>query len=368
MNEDRNSYAYNKSNCASMVMVVRNRKGKMPPPFASLAILFSVMIVIFLLNLSQMVVLDDRMGYHPLRSLLPSATFQQKNLMQQDKLRPINRKSIPVRPKGKRKDLVKAGDFIYYKDELRWDAAPIVMADYKLIFFSVPKVGCTVWKQLFRRMLGHEDWLSQDYEKLLPHNPETNGLKYLYDYSLEEANEMMTSPQWTRAMMVREPKARFLSAFLDKALSNDHHHLISTCCPDSSCVEDALTLEGFLRLVAVCHDDHWRPQGIRVDYKYWQYIDIVGHVENAAQGAKEILQRVGAWEKWGATGWGKHGNSSIFESKGVEGAGEHATWAQWEVWKWYTPALELRVEEFYRGDYENPLLNFTHYECLTCTD
>jgi hypothetical protein len=217
-------------------------------------------------------------------------------------------------------------------------------------------------------MMGLEDWKSQDYEKGLPHDPAVNGLKYLCDYSLQEANEMMTSSEWTRAMMVREPKQRFISAFLDKSVRNDHRHIIDRCCRDESCVEPAQTLEGFLELCRTCQDDHWRPQQNRLDYKYWPYLDWVGHVEMAAADAKELLQRIGAWDEFGATGWGAEGESSIFESKEAAGAGTHSNYAQWEVWKWYTPDLEKQVESFYRGDYENPLFNFTVGKCLTCTE
>jgi hypothetical protein len=36
--------------------------------------------------------------------------------------------------------------------------APIVVKKYKLLFFTIPEVGCTVWKQLFRRVAGYADW------------------------------------------------------------------------------------------------------------------------------------------------------------------------------------------------------------------
>ena len=47
----------------------------------------------------------------------------------------------------------------------------------------------------------------------IPHNAILSGLKVLTDYSLEEANGMLTSEEWTRAMFVRDPKERALSAF-----------------------------------------------------------------------------------------------------------------------------------------------------------
>lgn len=275
--------------------------------------------------------------------------------------------AIPERKPGVRRNLVLAGDYIYYKDETSWDSVPIVLESHKLIFFTIPKVGCTVWKQLFRRMMGYDDWMSQDYDTFQPHNPEVNGLKYLSDYTLSEASEMMTSSEWTRAMMVREPKKRFLSAFLDKSVGNFHLHIKRRCCSDGSCIEGAQTIAGFLRLCSRCYDDHWRAQSERLDHKYWPYIDHVGHVETAAQDAKELLQRVGAWKEFGATGWGNDGNSSIFESKKASDAGmNHSTYAEWQVWTWYTPETEQLVEGFYQGDYDNPLFQFSRGECLTC--
>jgi Sulfotransferase family len=110
--------------------------------------------------------------------------------------------------------LVQQGDSIYVLPE--WDAAPIVLEQYKLVFFTIPKVGCTAWKQLFRRMMGYRDWKNENVHDMQPWNPESNGLKYLYHYDRVTASTMMTSPEWTRAIIVRDPKERFLSAYLDK--------------------------------------------------------------------------------------------------------------------------------------------------------
>lgn len=252
--------------------------------------------------------------------------------------------------------LVEESDYIYRYNGI-WDASPIVLESHKLIFFSIPKAGCTTFKQLFRRMMGYQNWQSQDGLLMLPHNPFRNGLKYLYDYSPSEASEMMTSPKYTRAIFVRDPKMRFLSAFLDKALSNGGNYLREKCCPAGECIEDAQTLGGFLDLAQKCKDTHWMPQNKRIDAKYWKYINFVGHLETAESDTKRLLQSIGAWEEFGRSGWGKLGNTSIFENPAD--AGVHATWSRWSVWKWYTQALERKVEDYYRDDYSNSFLNFT---------
>ncbi|KAL3940174.1 MAG: hypothetical protein SGARI_001092 [Bacillariaceae sp.] len=299
--------------------------------------------------------------------------------------------------------LVDEHDYIYARNLSRFDAAPIIVPEYKLAFFSVPKVACTTFKFLFRRINGAQHWDSQDYKLVLPHNPKYNGLKYLWDYSLEEANEIMTSPDWTRAIFVREPKQRFLSAFLDKAVGNDGWHIIKSCCREAlecqgippnrkevfemidmchldtwdsrnnkivpqwnveipccaetqRCREKASTMEGFLETIQTCHDEHWVPQSTRMEQKYWKYINFVGHMENMNEDMEKLLKRIGAWEKWGATGWGSDGTSSIVEAN--ERSQSHTTNAAARIFQWYTPEREQLVEEFYTQDYNNPLFEF----------
>jgi Sulfotransferase family len=274
--------------------------------------------------------------------------------------------TIAYRKPGPQYDIVKAYDYIYERQEGNWDSSPIVVEAYKLIFFTIPQAGCTVWKQLLRRMMNLPDWNKQGTEKMLPHNPKTNGLKYLHDYSLEQASIMMTSPEWTRATMVREPKLRFLSTFLDKAIGNDQKHIHERCCPDRICIDDSQTIPGFLDLCYGCQDEHWQSQHERIDEKFWPYIDHVLKFENAAEDSKKLLTELDSWNEFGKKGWGKNGSSSIFQSVEKYGAGDRAGFEEWQVWLWYTPESERKVEEFYHADYSNPLFNFTSGKCLTC--
>ena len=63
-------------------------------------------------------------------------------------------------------------DFIYSR--YGWNSAPVVIHSHKLLFFTVQKVGCTVWKQFMRRIMKYKNWRTKD-----PANPKTNGLTYL---------------------------------------------------------------------------------------------------------------------------------------------------------------------------------------------
>ena len=249
--------------------------------------------------------------------------------------------------------LVQPGDFIYQK--LPGESAPIVLEEFNLVFFAQAKVACTVWKMLFRRMMGYEDWQSIDLG--LPHVPERNGLTYLYHYNISRANEIMTSSEWTRAIFVRSPKERFLSAYLDKAVEN--FMFLDTCCNRNIQVYCNLTppaLHDFLATIPNCSDSHWDPQSKRMEEKYWPYINFVGNLETVQDDAKRLMQNLHVWEDYGLHGWGESQSQAIFESK--DGL-FHAQNAKSKLQEYMYPELEQRVEEYYSKDYANPWFNLS---------
>jgi hypothetical protein len=169
---------------------------------------------------------------------------------------------------------IEHNDYIYCNYQVRWDAAPIVIESHKLVFFTVPKVGCTAWKQLFQRMMGYKEW-----KRVSPHDPETNGRTYLWDYKITRAAEIINNPSYTKAIFVRDPKERFLSAYLEKAAQGDGRALADICCPDRSCLKQAKTFSEFVRFSQTqCKDNaHWLPQSQRMEMKFWDKTDFVGH-------------------------------------------------------------------------------------------
>jgi hypothetical protein len=243
--------------------------------------------------------------------------------------------------------LEKPDDYIYSN---HLGAAPIVVESHKLIFFYVPKVGCTVLKQLFRRMMGYDDWNTK-----FPHNSRTNGLLYLNQLDIHKATEIMNSPEYTRAIIVRDPKERFLSAYLDKVLHDNATYVVGACCKSTrDCWEEAQTFPGFLGLTSKCMDTHWRPESERMEPKYVPLINFVGHMEAMEEDAKTLLERIGAWEEYGSSGWGDGGSESIFRSSSsvhhATSSGASDSWRR--LSEYYTPELEEAVEEKYAADYE----------------
>ena len=145
--------------------------------------------------------------------------------------------------------------------------------------------------------MGYKNWQKQSKEndfKQIPHNPKFNGLSYLHQYSLEEANRIMTSPEYTRAIFVRDPKERFLSAFLDKATSNGGAHVQNKCCPSGDCIKEAQTFPGFINLVfnKGCRNPHWNSQSRRMEPKYWKVGDLYQSLVCINAVSKEYMKTV----------------------------------------------------------------------------
>ena len=243
----------------------------------------------------------------------------------------------------------------------QWDSA-IVLQKCKLVFFGVPKVGSTTWKFFFRRVEGQADWQSQ--ENGLPHDPKKNSLVYLNQFNTSYVAEIMQDPSWTKAIFVRDPKKRFLSAFLNKAQRNEGKW-IGRCCRQFripgekdmrkmpsflKCIEDGRKdLPGFLKMTETCHNGHWEPITNRIDSKYWKYINYMGKMENLAEDGTRLLKRLGndVWETYGQSGWGKYGNSSMFDKPNQI----HVTGANDKLLQWYTRETERMVEERFAKDY-----------------
>jgi hypothetical protein len=191
----------------------------------------------------------------------------------------------------------------------------------------------------------------------------------------------MNDPTYTRAIFVRDPKERFLSAYLDKGLQTEYAD--RRCCKGKRntkkgqrCSKQVQTFSGFVAVTRSCRDTHWMPQSTtgRLEAKYVPLLNFVGHLETAFEDAKRLLQRVGAWDDHGKTGWGLYGNESIFQSKSYV---KHKTSNSTDTTststtnttndgakdrflaRYYTPALEDEIEKRFQDDYRTSMYNFT---------
>lgn len=246
-------------------------------------------------------------------------------------------------------EILKHDDKIYARGD--WDGPPIVIEKYKLIFFTVPEVGATTWKQAFRRMEGLEDWQTL-WERGLPHDPYTNGLKYLYDFPIHQAEEMMTSSDWTRAMFVMSPKDRFLSVF--HQMSHDPNFITRRCCPGQrGCSSAVASMPRFMELIETCYSTHWAPLVERMDEKWWPYVNVIGSLETVEEDSKRLLEQVGAWDDVGKTGWGDNGDDRIFPSSSIEFAN-----AREALHFDFSPQVDKMLDKYYAVDFQSKYFNF----------
>eukprot|EP00557_Chaetoceros_sp_GSL56_P006829 CAMPEP_0176495802 /NCGR_PEP_ID=MMETSP0200_2-20121128/10860_1 /TAXON_ID=947934 /ORGANISM="Chaetoceros sp., Strain GSL56" /LENGTH=338 /DNA_ID=CAMNT_0017893723 /DNA_START=50 /DNA_END=1066 /DNA_ORIENTATION=- len=261
-------------------------------------------------------------------------------------------------------------DLIY---DFARNTPPIVIEEYNVIFFMVAKAASSEWTRFFLRLEGNNRWCSNG----AIHDHKRNGLRYLTHYPLEHAHEMMTSPKWTRAIFVRNPKPRLLSAFLDKAVAHSKHFTGATCVSFAKvggdyqyCVDHHEEFEFFLYNITtrLGKNVHWRSIYSRVDEKWWPWINYIANMENLSEDAEHFLRSikskvdgVSAWDRIGKTGWSDDerqcdslGNSSFLALKDTH----HKTNALDHMREYYTPKFERFVETHYADDFNNPFFKF----------
>lgn len=253
--------------------------------------------------------------------------------------------------------LVQPNDYIYSDQD--FDSSPIVLEDYRLVFFPIEGNGASRWRQLFRRMLGTKDWQHETRQ--------FEGLTYLSDFDQVKATEIMTSPKFTRAVIVQDPKTRFVASYVNNVVNDpkEQELMRTTCCGDmwelkapgserhpGVCAKQSkpVSLDLFVELVKECDQPYWRPQSRRMEPKYFNYINFLGHHETIQDDSMKLLQKIGAWEEFGMNGWGDDGTKSFFDVSSARKVPPTTFPASIE---------ELAETGIYSSDYEEAFLGLT---------
>mmetsp|Transcript_652 Transcript_652/g.1238 ORF Transcript_652/g.1238 Transcript_652/m.1238 type:complete len:208 (+) Transcript_652:1-624(+) len=207
----------------------------------------------------------------------------------------------------------------------------------------------------------------------------------------------MTSPDWVRAIFVRDPVERFVSAYLDRG--RDQGFLESKCCIEDNnnnnnnpktpsirrqqllsttaklaCVQQAMSSpQSFLTVLqqrpTTCgHDPHVRPQSQRMTYKYWRQVNFVGRYQHLERDARALFELLGLWNSpLIQSGWGPHGTERIFSQNATVGR-SHGKGARQRTKGLLTEDLRAELREYYREDYRHAILNFTQSSMTTTND
>jgi hypothetical protein len=253
------------------------------------------------------------------------------------------------------------------------NTVPFVNEEFKVIFFQVAKAASSEWTRFFARLAGNPEWCGADI-----HNDKVNKIKKLTDFSKNKARKMMLDPSWTKAIFVRNPKTRLLSAFLDKAVSRSKVFADKYCRHYEEhggdlveCVKKHEDFDFFIHNITtvISENVHWRPIYTRIDDKWWPYINYIANMENLSDDAAHFLQSIKstkdgttAWGRIGKIGWSDNerdcntmGEKSFLQQKDTR----HQTNAEDKLRSYYTPELEKFVEERYWMDFHNPYFHFT---------
>ncbi|CAC5417102.1 unnamed protein product [Mytilus coruscus] len=164
--------------------------------------------------------------------------------------------------------------------QLKYDlSSPIVVPKYKLIFFWSAKSACTYWKRLLQFIQG--------INKTILHDPRS-GLKTLNMFNNCKIMEMMNNEQWLKAVFVREPRERILSAYLDKG---QHRHYLNEECK----INRTVSFNEFLEIIKHCKNEHWDKQFRVPEYFYKQMM--VGKFSEISSFTERLLKSIGAWNE-----------------------------------------------------------------------
>jgi hypothetical protein len=136
-------------------------------------------------------------------------------------------------------------------------------------------------------------------------------------------------------------------------------HCVSLLPYEKPMNETTFPFEMFISsFVTTCDNEHWRPQSRRIRPKNWKFINFVGHFDNLQMDTKRLLERIGAYDKYGKSGWGTYRNDSIFEYN----TALHATKSRSKLGMYYNQLPEgprSILQKYYQDDYNHPMLGLS---------
>ena len=177
----------------------------------------------------------------------------------------------------------------------------IVLEKYKLVYCSVPKVACTVWKRILANLEGIKITSSV--------HQETKGkLKLLSDYTTEDRAKILKT--YKKFTFVRDPFERLLSAYKDcfwgkfkrsQKFWKNYRKEIRKLLAKSSGLDidvnvDNTTFEQFATYLVLrwreggLFQEHWREQ-YKLCHPCQVQFDYVGHYETLQDDAEFVLSK-----------------------------------------------------------------------------
>jgi hypothetical protein len=250
----------------------------------------------------------------------------------------------------------------------------IVFPKNKFLFCGVPKAGITQWLQFLRFTMGAADYQSLPYFK-------KDTTPFYFDQLIPRTQIFMWNT-YTKAILIRDPAERLLSAYLDKVANNTGKN--SPFGPNVTFTEfvDILSTPNITKGpnhrinpgLTFFSDPHWRPQAWSCGLsEHIQNFDYIGTLDNAAYHTKALLESVGLWETHGrhyrvSKPGRKRGNLAMRyppppllpnetavgfqqEENGMDTFKHHKD-SHSKIDDYYTPELMKKVKELYWMDFK----------------
>lgn len=171
-----------------------------------------------------------------------------------------------------------------------------------------------MWAQLFHRMSGDPHWYEPPW-----HKP----IQSFKDLSHDEINEIMNDPNWTKAVVFRDPSRRLLSSYLYLI---DNPSQVKIYRNQLLKYSKGTTWNDFLDSVTdqQFRNIHWRPQvpplsshlhllpyssdiQSQSDFcglqKYWRLFNYKANLETLHITGPQLLKDLGIWSEYGERGW-----------------------------------------------------------------
>lgn len=194
--------------------------------------------------------------------------------------------------------------------------------------------------QLFFRLQGLDDWESNPHYRL--DKPLLSEIRH------EIIQDYLNDPEWTRAVFLRDPAERLLSAYLDKV------ELKLKGIPEIRAEgrkEESFS-EFTTRIIDTLGEKtnpHWKPQGqVASLEKFLPCINFIGHFTHLENHGRQLLEQLDLWQRYGEHGWGHKGEQSLFASNNAH----NRTDALVNFDKYYTDELLAQVKGAYVEDYK----------------
>ena len=286
------------------------------------AVVLSVVwgIVVYFLLIMILETLGDKSGVGILTSRLmtnSSSTCQKEINLERLNMDPSTR-YIRLDPCYPGKDLSAKKVIEYMQVNLnnfsRWDlvfpsAGPYVLMRNKVFLCWIPKNSCTKFKQLAMRTVGIRSWDSREAKDIHRAHKEMD----IGGFPDQAIKQIIMDPDWKRVAVLRDPKERFVSAYIDKVVNECNFKK-----NDNSCRKE--TAEDFFEFLSNESlwkaNEHFAPQHqfCGFDNFWWVWNEIIYYEsETIAKTSFESLSthiEAELFENW-------PGNVSMWEKKTV---------------------------------------------------